>query len=114
MSLHEYSCEVTRVIDGDTMEVEIDLGFNLTYNTTLRLLGVDTHELNGEEQEKALEEKDFVKDWVKNQESIVVRTIEHDSFGRWLAYVKGRSSVEDKTRVLNKELLDNFEDVTYE
>ena len=40
----EYSCVVRKVVDGDTLDVEIDLGFHILTNQRIRLLGVDTPE----------------------------------------------------------------------
>ena len=40
----EYECVVVRVVDGDTMDVEIDLGFDIVTKQRIRLLGVDTPE----------------------------------------------------------------------
>lgn len=39
-----YECVVTRVVDGDTMDVEVDLGFDIVTSQRIRLLGVDTPE----------------------------------------------------------------------
>ena len=48
MDLHFYVANCERVIDGDTIEVIIDLGFGVYKNETIRLLGVDTPELNSQ------------------------------------------------------------------
>lgn len=40
----EYECIVSRVVDGDTIDVEIDLGFDIVTKQRIRLLGVDTPE----------------------------------------------------------------------
>jgi micrococcal nuclease len=40
----EYECVVTRVVDGDTLDVEVDLGFDIVTKQRVRLLGVDTPE----------------------------------------------------------------------
>ena len=45
--MYEYGVKVLRVLDGDTIECEIDLGFNVKKTETLRLTGVDTPEKNG-------------------------------------------------------------------
>jgi endonuclease YncB( thermonuclease family) len=43
--MYEYMAKVTRVIDGDTIEVEIDLGFKIKHTTILRLSGINAPEL---------------------------------------------------------------------
>ena len=39
-----YKCVITRVVDGDTVDVEIDLGFNMRYKDRVRMMGIDTPE----------------------------------------------------------------------
>jgi micrococcal nuclease len=39
-----YRCIVTRVVDGDTVDAEIDLGFNMVHKDRIRLMGIDTPE----------------------------------------------------------------------
>ena len=42
--MYEYSCKVKRVVDGDTMDVILDLGFDILYSCRVRLGGIDTPE----------------------------------------------------------------------
>ena len=42
--MYEYKCKVTRVVDGDTCDVNVDLGFNLFTKDRVRLMGIDTPE----------------------------------------------------------------------
>ena len=42
--MYEYNCEVKRVVDGDTVDVVIDLGFDIHYSSRVRLYGIDTPE----------------------------------------------------------------------
>ena len=43
--MHEYSCVITRVVDGDTVDVDIDLGFGIwIHKERVRLYGIDTPE----------------------------------------------------------------------
>ena len=54
--MYEYKCRVIKVVDGDTIDVDIDLGFNITLsNQRIRLQGVDTPE----SRTRDLEEKKF-------------------------------------------------------
>ena len=45
--MFEYRARILRVIDGDTVEAEIDLGFQVSLRATLRLAGIDTPEVRG-------------------------------------------------------------------
>ncbi len=42
--MYEYSCKVDRVVDGDTIDVVLDLGFDIIYSSRVRLYGIDTPE----------------------------------------------------------------------
>jgi len=97
--------EVTNVVDGDTVDVLIDLGFDILFASRVRLAGIDTPESRTRDKvEKALglESKDYLKKQLKDAKSIVIRTEKMNSsekYGRilgWL-YVNGESeSVNNK------------------
>ena len=42
--MYEYSCTVDRVVDGDTIDVILDLGFDILYKSRVRLFAIDTPE----------------------------------------------------------------------
>jgi micrococcal nuclease len=46
--VYEYACHVDRVVDGDTMHVSVDLGFEIEVRATIRLLGVNAPEMRTE------------------------------------------------------------------
>lgn len=72
-----------RVIDGDTLDVIIDVGFRFTTRQRLRLLELDTPE-RGEPLWR--EATDQLRALVTDQ-PLAVTTVKQDSFGRWLAHV---------------------------
>lgn len=73
----------TNVVDGDTMDVVIDIGFDFFTMQRLRLYGIDTPERG---QAGYFEAKDFVEISCLSKEVQVI-TYEKDSFGRWLSTV---------------------------
>jgi len=84
--------KVKRVIDGDTIEATIDLGFSIFHNITIRLLGIDSPETRTkdlEEKAKGLEAKDFLRIYMDdNKDSFMtLHSMELDSFGRSLGDV---------------------------
>jgi len=85
-----------RVIDGDTMEVTLDLGFNIFYKVEVRLNGLDTPEKNTAEGKLV---KAKVEEWVKGK-ILIVNSRELDKFGRVLGEI-----TTDKGDSLNKWLL---------
>ena len=68
---HGYSCKLVRVVDGDTADAMIDLGFNVWVKNRIRFMGVDAWESrtrNLEEKEKGLAAKAYVKDLLENSD----------------------------------------------
>ena len=78
--------KVTKVIDGDTIDVIIDLGFDIMYKSRLRLFGIDTPESRTRdlvEKKYGLMSKDFLKDKLKNAEKIVIKTHKGEETGKF-------------------------------
>jgi len=101
--MYEYRARVTRVVDGDTMHLVIDLGLNVSIATTVRLSGVDTPEMNTPEGNVA---KAFAEAWVLATSGlVVVRTVKdkREKYGRYLALLLSS----DGERSLNQSLLDS-------
>lgn len=82
-ALYTFRALCTNVVDGDTIDVELDLGFDTTQKRRLRLLDVDTPE---RKQDKFLKAKQFTESAVLNKE-IRVQTYKAGNFGRYLAHV---------------------------
>ena len=92
--MYEYRVKkVTGVVDGDTIDVELDLGFNISYSQRVRLAGIDTPESRTtDKKEKALglESKQRLKDVLSKAQVIVIRTELPDSsekYGRILGWL---------------------------
>jgi len=92
--MYEYRVKkVTGVVDGDTIDVELDLGFNISYSQRVRLAGIDTPESRTtDKKEKALglESKQRLKDVLSKAQVIVIRTELPDSsekYGRILGWI---------------------------
>lgn len=45
--MYDYKCAVIRVVDGDTVEINIDLGFDVWYRSPARLMGINAPEMHG-------------------------------------------------------------------
>lgn len=120
-SPHVYNARVIDVIDGDTVDLEVDLGFDITTRTRFRLLDVDTHETYGvdhdsREYELGKRESKYVKEWLATAElncksghryPLRIRTYGAGKYGRWLVYIKRQSDGD----VLNETLLSRFDGV---
>ena len=96
MDKHIYSAKVVRVVDGDTADAMIDLGFDTWVKKRIRFYGVDTWESrtrNLEEKKKGLAAKDYVKDLLENSDEgkFVLKSYGVGKYGRVLGelFVKG-------------------------
>jgi micrococcal nuclease len=86
----EYFCKVTRVVDGDTIDVNIDLGFQIWHKARVRMLGIDTPESrtrNLKEKALGLASKARLKELLKGQKVKIACSKEKGKFGRVLATV---------------------------
>lgn len=104
-----YRAKVLDVIDGDTLDLMVDLGFNVHHQIRVRLNGVNTPESRtSDKAEKALgmKAKAFTEDWVTRHPVVHVSTSKDkkEKFGRILALVY---SDESKQCCLNDDLIDS-------
>jgi micrococcal nuclease len=103
-----YIKQVTKVVDGDTIDVVIDLGFDISFTTRVRLAGIDTPESRTKDlAEKALglESKKYLADRLKDVKSIVIKTEKINStekFGRVLGWLY----VDGNLDSVNSEMID--------
>ena len=89
MDPYIYRAKVEKVVDGDTIEVTIDIGFHLTTRRRLRLLRVNTAEIHASEdaeRAKANTAKERMIELLTGKD-IFIKTEKSDSFGRFLAEV---------------------------
>lgn len=77
---------VEKVYDGDTITVMIDLGFDTFRIESIRLYGIDTPEIRGEERPEGLISKQYVLDKINNSYDITLRT-EKDRTGKYGRYL---------------------------
>jgi micrococcal nuclease len=88
-----YVKKVSKVVDGDTIDVDIDLGFDISFSSRVRLAGIDTPESRTTDKiEKALglESKEYLKKAIDASKTVVIKTEKMDSsekYGRILGWV---------------------------
>ncbi len=95
---YTYHAIVRRVIDGDTLRVDWDLGANIWLrDVPLRLLGVDAPELRGQTRQAGIAARDWLVSKLPEGTAVTIRTEKGDSFGRYLAVVwLGGENVNDQ------------------
>ena len=83
--MYEYSAKCIRVVDGDTIDCEIDLGFDISIRERVRFHGINAPESRTrdlEEKKRGLAAKDRVIEVMKENETFVLRT-KYDRIGKY-------------------------------
>lgn len=86
---YRYHGRVRRVVDGDTVRVDLDLGLGVwRHSVALRLLGIDAPELRGPERRQGLAAKQWLTRLIGDKE-VVVETHRdaQGKYGRWMATI---------------------------
>jgi micrococcal nuclease len=106
--MYEYVVKkLYKVVDGDTIDVDIDLGFNISYYQRVRLAGIDTPEsrtTDKSEKVLGLESKKRLDEILKAATKIVIRTEKPDStekYGRILGWI----FIDDQPTSVNEQLI---------
>ena len=87
--MYQYKVKLVKVVDADTLDLEVDLGFEVRFTMRVRLFGIDAWEVRGEERKKGLEAKFYVIERLSKFEFFKIRT-EKDKqgkYGRYLATI---------------------------
>lgn len=117
MTVWRYRASVERVVDGDTLDVKIDLGFKTYKDVRVRLAEVDTAEIYGvpkesDEYKQGMIHKEFVEDWLPQNDDwpIVVETEGDDDTGKYGRYLARIYRAEDEE--LNDAIKSEFPNVS--
>ena len=111
--MYEYNCKVEIVVDGDTVDVVLDLGFNILYKCRVRLYGIDTPESRTRNKDEKIRGKmagAFLENKINAGDKIIIRTELKDSrgkFGRVLGSV-----IADGVDI-NLSMVENYHAVKY-
>ena len=117
--MYEYKCKILRIVDGDTVDVDIDLGFGIwRHRERVRLVGIDTPESRTRdlvEKKFGLAAKEFVRFMmpVGSAQTITTQKDKTGKFGRILGDFKIWDKEKDETKSLTQIMLDNHHAVVY-
>lgn len=98
-----YSAKVVKVIDGDTIDCLVDLGFNVLVKERFRLYGIDTPEKTSDVpalRELAIKATKFVTDTILDKE-VLLDSTGKDKYGRWL----GKIYIDMTQATINEQLI---------
>ena len=111
--MYEYGCKVTRVVDGDTVDCILDLGFSILHKCRVRLFGIDTPESRTRDKDEKVRGKlaaKFLGDAIDNGKKVVLRSKLKDSKGKY-GRVLGEIIVDDIN--INVAMIENYLAVAY-
>jgi micrococcal nuclease len=117
MSNYFYPATVDKIVDGDTFDVTLDLGFKIYRKERLRLYGIDAYEVKkykgvtDEEKAKGIEARDRLQEALPVGTKIFVETFkgkDTGKYGRYLAMVwVGHNTAKDSYNLLNENYSEN-------
>lgn len=114
--MYQYKAKILKVVDGDTVEIDLDLGFNIVLaNQKVRLVGVDTPEsrtTNAEEKPRGLLSKKKLAEKLPVGSWVTIETQRSDNNDDKFGRILGIFILDDGTRV-NQWLIDNNYAVGY-
>ena len=88
--MHNYRAQVVRIIDGDTVDFSVDLGFNIRITIRTRLLGVDTPERGHVDFKKATLVLTNLLNEQKDEEGyVIIKTEKTGKYGSWMVDIPG-------------------------
>ena len=99
--------QILKVVDGDTIDASIDLGFDISLEKRIRLAGVDTPEsrtADANEKKYGLEAKEWLKHKVENAGHILIKTELPDSTEKY-GRIIGHLFVNDQELSLNDQMI---------
>ena len=111
--MYEYNCTVTRVVDGDTVDVILDLGFSILHKCRVRLYGIDTPESRTRDKDEKARGKlaaKYLEDSIKNGTEIILRSKLKDSKGKY-GRVLGEIIVDNIN--INQSMIEKYLAVRY-
>ena len=99
--------QITKVVDGDTIDADIDLGFDISLSKRIRLAAVDTPEsrtADANEKKYGLESKEWLKHKVENAKNILIKTELPDSTEKY-GRIIGHLFINDQETSLNNQMI---------
>jgi micrococcal nuclease len=99
--------QITKVVDGDTIDADIDLGFDISLSKRIRLAAVDTPESrtsDANEKKYGLESKEWLKHKVENAKNILIKTELPDSTEKY-GRIIGHLFINDQDKSLNNQMI---------
>jgi len=113
--MYEYNVTIVKVVDGDTVDVDIDLGFGMTYKKQrVRMMGIDTPESRTRdlvEKQFGKASKKHLKNLLSEAEKLTLMSHDKGKFGRILGEIFAHHGEEEFS--INQRMIDDHHAVPY-
>ena len=107
---------ITKVVDGDTIDADIDLGFDISLTKRIRFAGIDTPEsrtTNLKEKSMGLESKEWLKKTLEGAKDIIIKTEKPDSTEKY-GRIIGHLFINGQETSLNTQMIDEGYALAYD
>lgn len=107
---YRYAATVIRIVDGDTVDLRVDLGFRDWLEDRFRFYGINAPELIGDTHDAGVAAKEYLESLIPVGSSIVVETFKpKDKYGRWLGIIH----TDGETASVNDRMVESGNAVSY-
>ena len=115
--MYEYNAKILRIVDGDTIDVDIDLGFGIwIHNERIRMMGIDTPESrtrDKEEKKFGLAAKERITQLLANSKCLITFKDKAGKFGRVLGDFKCYDFAHDMESTITRIMINEGHGVAY-
>lgn len=103
--MYTYNAKVIRVVDGDSVWLEVDVGFHVSYRYNFRLADIDTPELRSSdpvEKAKAYAAKERLEQLLPVGSQVIVESLKPGKYGRWITRITTRAGTQVNTTMITE------------
>ena len=85
-TLYTYKAKVVKIVDGDTVKFDVDLGFRIHFTDNFRLMNINAPEIRGIERPEGLKSKAFLIETIPIGTEVIIESYKHGKY-RWLCEI---------------------------
>lgn len=100
--MYSYKAKIVEVYDGDTFTFYVDLGFDVWVRSKLRLYGINTPEVRGDEKKDGLMIRDYVRNLILGK-MVTIDVHKKGKYGRYVADVTLENGTDLASHLIDKE-----------
>ena len=102
--MYTYKAELIKVVDGDTVDLKVDMGFKTNKHERFSVIGINAPELRGTEKHNGKLAKQFLIDQLEGK-PLLIKSTKQGKYGRWLVSIRIDDSETDPLKIIYIEEL---------